>query len=443
MSRRKKKLAAAPELITIDRLNHEGLGVGRIDGKVVFVHGALPGETARIQRVKFQRQYDIAQTLEVITPSAQRVTPVCEHFLVCGGCAMQHLAGEEQIKAKQQILLDNLRQIGKVTPERVLEPLTGPQWGYRRKARLGVRYVEKKGKLLVGFREKNNRYLADLERCPVLHASVGERLRELADLIASLEGYEQIAQIEVSIGDETRVLVFRNLAPLSDTDLQKLRAYAQGNGFVIYLQPAGPDSQHPLDRAAELYYAIPEENLKLYFLPSDFTQVNVDINRSMIALALQLLELKPDEHVLDLFCGLGNFTLALARHAAHVVGVEGEAGLVQRGRDNAQRNGIDNAEFHVTNLFESLQGLAWAGRDYHKLLLDPPRTGALEVVSDIDRLDINRIVYVSCNPATLARDAGILVNDKGYKLEAAGVMDMFPHTAHVESIALFTRSTRK
>jgi 23S rRNA (uracil1939-C5)-methyltransferase len=362
------------------------------------------------------------------------------HYGVCGGCSLQHLAPEAQIRARQQVLLDNLQRIGNVTPETVLEPMTAPVWGYRSKARLGVKYVGKKGRVLVGFREKRAALLADLSRCVVLHPSVGEHLPELSTLIGQLAARERIPQIEVAVAGEVTALVFRHLDPLSEPDRIRLQEFAGVHGFHVYLQPAGPDSIQPLSPLdSVLAYQLPEQGVAIRFLPGDFTQVNQDINRQMIARVLELLALDQADTVLDLFCGLGNFTLPMARLAGQVVGVEGEAGLVARARDNAALNGLHNVRFHVANLFEDQRNAAWAGGACSKVLLDPPRSGAAEVLPVLGNIRPERMVYVSCHPGTLARDAGTLVHEFGYRLRAAGVMDMFPHTAHVESIALFER----
>jgi 23S rRNA (uracil1939-C5)-methyltransferase len=423
----------------VESLNHDGRGVAYVDGKAVFIEGALPGEAVLFTYVAQHKRYDEGAVTQILKPSAQRVTPRCTHFNICGGCSLQHMEAAAQIEAKQQVMLDNLRQIGRVAPEQLLPPLTGPHWGYRRRARLGVKFVIKKDRLLVGFREKRSALLADLERCEVLHPSVGGLLPELRALIAGLESYNLIPQIEIAVGDEATALVFRNLAVLSDSDLEKLRQFGETHGLHIYLQPAGPESVSLLwPEAAKLSYRLPDDGLELFFAPTDFVQVNGEINRAMIAQVLGLFDLKPQERVLDLFCGLGNFTLPLARHAGHVTGVEGDAKLVQRAKDNAHHNGIHNAEFYAADLSQDLAQQPWAEQRFDKILLDPPRTGALEIVKQLPLFGASRIVYVSCNPATLARDAEELVQ-RGYKLTAAGVMDMFPHTTHVESIALFEK----
>jgi 23S rRNA (uracil1939-C5)-methyltransferase len=359
---------------------------------------------------------------------------------VCGGCALQHLAPEKQIEAKQHILMENFERIGHVRPERVLEPLRGDPWGYRRKARMGAKWVQKKDKALVGFRELDPRFIADIQRCEVLVPRVGARVAELGALLQTLDAREQIAQIELSAGDDATVLVFRNLVPLSDGDRGKLAAFGAAADISIYLQPGGNDTVQPLHEEADLRFALPAYDVDFTFRPLDFVQVNGDMNRLMVDHALALLDPQPTDRVLDLFCGLGNFTLPLARRAGSVVGVEGEAGLVQRARENAARLGFDNVEFHAADLSRNLRDEPWVRQGFDKLLLDPPRTGAAEAIPQLPLEGVHRIVYVSCHPGSLARDAGILVRDFGYTLKAAGAMDMFPHTAHVESIALFEKS---
>jgi 23S rRNA (uracil1939-C5)-methyltransferase len=423
-------------------MSHDGRGVTHIDGKAVFVDGALPGEEISFFYTGRSRKYDEGKICEIFQASAERVEPYCAHFDICGGCSLQHQAADRQIYSKQQTLLDNLERIGKVSPGRVLEPLTGPVWGYRNKARLGVKFVRKKGRVLVGFREKRAPYLADIRRCEVLHPSVGERIEALAELVQGMQARERIAQIEVAVGEDVTALVFRNLDPLSEEDSTTLRDYGRSSGLHIYLQPKGPDSVGLLwPENSQLHYSLPEYGVDVQFLPLDFTQVNPVINHSMIQQALSLLEPEAGHRVLDLFCGLGNFTLPIAQQAEHVTGVEGEAGLVQRARDNASRNEVHNAEFHAVDLSEDPVGQGWMSQGYDRILLDPPRSGAEEMVKHIGKLGAERIVYVSCHPGSLARDAGVLVNTLGYSLEAAGVMDMFPHTTHVESMALFVRDS--
>jgi 23S rRNA (uracil1939-C5)-methyltransferase len=442
MSRRRKKpkLPNYPVRVAVESMSHDGRGIAHVDGKAVFVDGALPGEEISFLYTGRSRRHDEGRLCEVFTASPERVEPRCAHFDICGGCSLQHQAEDRQIYSKQQTLLDNLTRIGRVQPQRLLDPLTGPVWGYRNKARLGVKFVKKKGRVLVGFREKRKPYLADIRRCDVLHPSVGERIGELAALIQRLQARERIAQIEVAVGDAVSVLVFRNLAPLNEADSQVLREYARSTGLHIYLQPKGPDSIELLwPETSQLGYRLSAYDVEIRFLPIDFTQVNPAINQAMIQQALLLLQIDSSSRVLDLFCGLGNFTLPMARTAAQVIGVEGDAGLVQRARDNASHNGIDNTQYHAVDLSADSGDQVWMQRSYDRILLDPPRSGAQEMVSCLDKLGAERIVYVSCHPGSLARDAGILVNELDYRLEAAGVMDMFPHTTHVESMALFVR----
>ncbi len=426
---------------TIESLTHDGKGVAHLGGKATFIHGSLPGERVRFLYTGRWRKYDEGRVVEVLDSSPERVEPRCGQFGICGGCSLQHQAHAAQIQAKQQALLDALKHIGKVMPDEVLPPLVGASdWGYRRKARLGVRYVPKKGGALVGFRERGSSRVADIEVCHVLHPRVGELLPQLRALIDGLSMPSQVPQIEMAMGDETCVLIFRLLEPPSADDLSLLGEFGSSHGISIYLQEGGPETVRPLDGVGvELTYDLPEFDLRLHFLPSDFTQVNSDINRQMIHRAVEMLELQPQDRVLDLFCGLGNFTLPLARRAGSVTGVEGEAGLVARARENAERNGIANTTFYTANLYDTLEQEPWLTQDFDKVLLDPPRSGAQEVLGRLPALGAERIVYVSCYPGTLARDAGILVHQHGYRLRSAGVMDMFPHTAHVESIALFEK----
>ena len=430
-----------PFQIQILDLSHDGRGVARReDGKAVFVAGALPGETVLAEPTARSRRFDEARTLEVLAASPERVPPRCPHFGTCGGCVLQHLAQDRQIVAKQQVLLENLERIGKVAPGRVLEPLTADSWGYRRKGRFSVRRVNRKDKTLVGFREQDPRFVADLGQCHTVIPQIGMKIQALAALVDGLQAREQIPQIEFIAGDDAIALTVRHLAPLDEADRAALAAFGREHGFSMFLQPKGPDSVHPLDgQAPALSFRLPQWDVELAFEPLDFIQVNAGLNQKMIARALELLDAQAGERVLDLFCGLGNFTLPLARTVAEVVGVEGDAGLVARARANAQRNGLGNAQFFAADLTTDQRGTPWMRAGFDKLLLDPPRSGADEVLKQLPLQGIDRIVYVSCHPGSLARDAGYLVHERGYRLVAAGVMDMFPHTAHVESIALFER----
>lgn len=440
MSRRNRPREPLELELEITDLSHDARGVARHEGKAVFVTGALSGERVRAQIKVSRGQFDEGSVVEVLSPSADRVEPRCPHFGTCGGCGLQHLDPAAQIAAKQHTLSENFARIGRVTPQRWLEPLTGPVWGYRRKARLGVKHVPKKDKTLVGFRETEPRYIADLSRCETLIPRVGTRLQALGVLMESLEAKAQIPQIEVAAGDDRIALVFRNLVALSEVDRARLLAFGADEGFAIFLQPAGPDSVVPLDGgSSDLHYSLPNFGLTFAFQPLDFIQVNGAMNERMIEHALDLLAPKAHERVLDLFCGLGNFTLPLAQRAQAVVGVEGESRLVQRAGENAANNGLDNVQFHGADLSADLRGQPWMAEGFDALLLDPPRTGADAVLAQLPMDQFGRVLYVSCHPGSLARDAGILVHEYGFRLTAAGVMDMFPHTAHVESIALFER----
>ena len=425
----------------IESLTLEGQGVARIDGKAVFIEGALPGETVAFRYTSYKQKHDEGKVETLLVPSSERVEPKCAHFGVCGACTWQHIALDAQIQHKQQAMLNNLKHIGKVEPESVFEPLVADGWAYRRKARLGVRWVKAKGKALVGFREKDGRFLADLSRCDILHPTLGEHLTDFQDLITGLEARETIPQIEVAVGDNATALVVRHMEPLSDSDRTQLLEFAREFNYQLYLQPKGPDTVHCIyPQSPELYYEHPQFNTRVKFAPLDFFQVNQALNRKMVVRALELLAPQPTDTVLDLFCGLGNFTLPLARQAAEVIGVEGDMAMVERARAAAHANDIHNTDYYACNLMaEDLGREPWLKRRYDKILLDPPRAGAKEVIAQMGKLKASRIVYVSCDPATLARDAGELVHTHGYCLVGAGVMDMFPHTSHVESIAVFER----
>lgn len=440
------RLDHTPQTLHITDLIHDGRGVARWPeghaqaSKAVFVSGALPGETVRVQQTARSKQFDEAKTLEVLTASPDRVQPRCPHFGVCAGCVLQHLAEDKQIEAKQRVLLENLQRIGHVTPGSVLPPLRGDSWGYRRKGRLSVRRVEKKDNTLVGFRELDPRFVADLRECHTLVPQIGFKLDALGALVDGLDARRDIPQIEFIAGDAATVLVFRHLQALSDADKTRLATFGTTHGFSMFLQPGGLDSVYPLTAdASALSFHLPQWDIELQFRPLDFIQVNAKLNEAMIVRALDLLDVQPGERVLDLFCGLGNFTLPLARVAGEgtVVGVEGDAGLVARARANAQHNGLSNVQFHAADLAQDLAGQAWLKQGFDKLLLDPARAGAQEVLKQLPLKGLKRIVYVSCHPGSLARDAGYLVNEAGWTLRDAGVMDMFPHTAHVESIAVF------
>ncbi len=441
------------ELEILD-LSHDGRGVARrgsVDGqpgKAVFVAGALPGERVMAKQTAKSRHFDEAMTVEVLSASPDRVPARCPHFGVCGGCVLQHLAEDKQILAKQQVLLDNLQRIGHVQAKTLLSPLSDAAWGYRRKGRLSVRRVEKKEKTLVGFRETDPRFVADLSVCYTVVPEIGEKLGAISALVDGLDARSDIPQIEFIVGDATPefcgvALIFRHLQPLGDRDRDALIAFAREHAFAIFLQPGGVDSVQALwPLSPELAFRLVDWDIEFGFRPLDFIQVNAGLNRKMIALALELLDAGPEDRILDLFCGLGNFTLPLGRVAREVVGVEGEAGLVARARENAERNGMTNVQFYAADLAQDLAGHAWMRGGFDKLLLDPPRSGADAVLKQLPLKGLKRIVYVSCHPGSLARDAGYLVNERGWTLKAAGAMDMFPHTAHVESIAVFEPPTK-
>lgn len=441
-----------PTQLSITKLSHEGRGISHYEGKVVFVDGALAGEEVIARFTNSRGSYAEAETLEVQVASPERVTPPCPHFGVCGGCSLQHLRSEAQLAFKEQVLHERLAHAVGVDSYQRLPVISGPVLGYRRKARLAVRYVAKKGKALVGFREQKSSFITDMESCAVLEPRVGDLLPALGELIGALDAKDTIPQIEVAIGDAPPAdsgsdcaLVFRHLQPLSAGDLSALAQFGEQHRLAIYLQPKGPDSVHkyyPAGGPDRLYYHLPEFALTLAFHPMDFTQVNAGINRLMLQRALELLALEPTDRVLDLFCGLGNFTLPIARKAQQVIGVEGAAMMVERGTENAQANGITNAVFHCADLTQPPEQHVFLKAGFDKILLDPPRSGAQEVLPALVALQPQRIVYVSCNPATLARDAEILAT-LGYRLEAAGAMDMFPHTSHVEAIALFTPGRKR
>jgi 23S rRNA (uracil1939-C5)-methyltransferase len=421
-------------------LAHDGRGVARVEGKAVFVDGALPSERVRFRILKRRRHMDEAALVDVLVASPDRVAPRCAHFGVCGGCALQHLAPSAQLAAKQRQLLENLQRIGNVHPERVLEPLRGPEWAYRRRARLGIKYVHKKGRVLAGFREREKPYIADIRCCEVLQEPLGGLPQELAALTETLSLREKMPQVEVAAGDRATALVFRVLEPPNAADLEKISAFGAQRGLQIFLQPGGLDTIRPLrDDYAPLDYSVDGGSVVIEFGPVDFIQVNREVNAAMVGAAMMLLQPRPDDAALDLFCGLGNFTLPLARRARHVVGVEGDAPLVAKARGNAARNAIGNAEFALENLFAPAGFGAWARQRYDLVMLDPPRAGAAELLTCLSGWNPRRVVYISCHPGSLARDAGILVADHGFRLSAAGVMDMFPHTTHVESIAVFER----
>lgn len=426
--------------VTITGLTHDGRGIATINGKAAFITGALPGEIITYKITKKHSRYLEGEALEIIQASPDRTHPLCPHFQICGGCSLQHMQDEKQILFKQQVLLDQLHHFGKIKAEQIIPPLSHQAWNYRRKARLGVRYVRKKERVLVGFREKHSRYLAELTSCPVLHESVGQRLPAFCELIETLSQKEQIPQIEIAVSDTATALVFRHLMPLTDEDIIKLQQFAEKYQFHIYLQANSPNNLkkiYPLsDESQRLTYSLTEFELEMKFHPLDFIQVNGQVNQLLIKRALEWLEPNANDTILDLFCGLGNFTLPIARFAKQVIGIEGSVDMVDRAKENALHNNIINAEFYAANLMEPVSYATWLKKQYSKILLDPPRAGAKEI---IPFLSAKKILYISCNPATLARDAGELVYNLGYTLKRIGVVNMFPHTSHIEAIALFEK----
>lgn len=426
--------------VHIDALDHEGHGICRVEGKVTFVDGALPGETAEISVFRKHPKYDSANAVRILKSSSQRATPKCVHYGRCGGCVLQHLEVSAQVAAKQRILEENLQRIGKVRPEIILPALYGPSWGYRHRARFSVKRVDKKGGALVGFHEKKSWFIVDMHTCEVLPPHVASLFMPMRELIVQLSNSDRVPQIELAIGETSTVLVFRLLTPWNEQDGEIVRAFADRHGVEIWVQPKGPDTAVPFypENGGLLQYSLPEFNVVHPFRPTEFTQVNPHINRALVHRAITMLTPQAHERIADFFCGLGNFTLPIARSGAQVVGIEGSKGLIARAKENARLNGLDKVEYVVDNLFEMTPEKYAALGHFDKILIDPPRDGAMELVKSLPAdKPPQRIVYVSCNPSTLARDAEVLCHVKGYKLKASGVANMFPHTAHVESIALF------
>lgn len=441
MGQTRRRLRQQPVEAEVSALSHEGRGIAHIQGKTTFVRGALAGERVRLRYTKRHRQWDEGKLLEVLRAAPERIEAGCAHFGVCGGCALQHLPAPQQLSFKEAVVREKLRHIGGVEPNSWLAALTGPLWGYRRKARLAVKHVPgKEDRVLVGFREIHSTLVADLASCRVLDPRVGRRIPELAEMIRRLSIFDRVPQIEVAAGDQAVGLVFRNLAPFAEEDYRILRAFAQEYDFYVYEQPGDEASVRAVwPPAPQLSYALSEHGLSLFFAPTDFTQVNAAVNHALVGQAIELLALRTQDRVLDLYCGLGNFSLCIARRVASVVGLEGSDTLVARARENAARHAITNAIFQRADLSRGIGELPCLRDGVSRVLLDPPRSGAAEVLADIAALGAERIVYVSCGPSTLARDAGRLVHEFGYELAAAGVMDMFPHTAHIECIASFVR----
>jgi 23S rRNA (uracil1939-C5)-methyltransferase len=440
MARKKRR---EPETAAITSVAHDGRGIAATEGKKVFVAGALEGETVTFMRRKFRRNFDEAELLEVHEASPDRIDAKCEAFDRCGGCSLQHISPEHQRDIKAQTLRDNLERIGRVEPGAWLDSMTGPLWNYRRRARLAVKDVPAKGRTLVGFRERHAPFIADMHRCEVLAKPLDSMVADLSELVSGLSIRARLPQIEVAVAENDIALVFRVLDPLTEADEALFRSFGERHELRIYLQTGGLDSValfYPESVDEPLYYTLPEFKIQIEFEPIDFVQVNSNINQRMVHFAVEQLAVGPADRVLDLFCGIGNFSLPLARKAGAVLGIEGEKTLVERATDNARRNGLDNVTFRVADLSKIDGTESWVRQGWDRLLLDPARSGAAEVVTRMHLFNPERIVYVSCHPGTLARDAGTLVHEQGYRLDSAGIIDMFPHTAHVESIAVFTKS---
>jgi len=444
--RNRKKLDLTPREIQIESMAHDGRGVGRgEDGKVVFVDFALPGEKVRYIPVMNRKSYLFGTTIEVLEASEHRIEPKCAVFGDCGGCVLQHLDEKVQIKYKQQQLLENFKKIGDVQPENLLEPMTGAHWGYRRRARLGAKYVPKKGGMIVGFRERNTSYIQPTDKCEVLYPEVSAMFPDLRATLEQTSCNDKIPQVEISVADNAVVMIVRHLETFVQSDLDLLTEFAKRNEVQLFLQPGNLKSVHPLypEKPDALFYEFKEFDIKVEFLPTDFIQVNGGINDQLVSRAIDLLDIQENDRVLDLFCGVGNFTLPLARRSNYVVGVEGDQALVNRAIHNKELNQLDNVDFHFGDLFKedmtSRSHGDWLEQKFDKILLDPPRSGAAEMIKRLPEFGASKVVYVSCGPATLARDAGVMVNEHGYRMTYAGVIDMFPHTAHVESIAVFEK----
>ena len=433
----------------VESLDHEGRGVAHVDGKTIFIDGALPYETVVYSAYRKKSSYENANTSQVLKESFLRTQPRCPHYGTCGGCSMQHVEFSAQVAVKQRVLEDNLARIGRVKPQQVLTPIAGPAWHYRHRARMSARLVEKKGGVLVGFHEKRSTYITDMRECHILPRHISDLIMPLREMIYKLSINNRMPQVELAVGDKVDILVFRNMEAINDADHALLRAFSDAHGskerpLQMWLQPKGPDTcypVYPLD-APKLTYSLPEYRVEMPYYPTEFTQVNPEINAVMVSRALKFLDPRPGERIADMFCGIGNFTLPIARSGAEVHGMEGSQPLVKRAVENATHNGLqDKVSYEMANLFEvTEESFAALGR-FDKMLVDPPRDGAVQLLKAItEDTAPKRIVYVSCNPATLARDANVLVHTKGYTLKAAGIINMFPHTAHVESVAWFEKT---
>ena len=422
----------------------DGRGVADQDGKKVFIPFAITGERVRYERLKKKKKFDEAKLVDVIKISPDRVVPRCEYFTVCGGCVAQHISAQAQIKFKQLAVLETLTRIGKVTPQRVYPPVVDRVWGYRRRARLAVKYVAKKERALVGFREKNAPYVTDMWSCEVLHPQIASLITPLSHLISALSIRDKVPQVECSVAENAVALVFRVLESPSNNDIDQLDQFAQQHSLRVYLQTKGLDTVAPLQGipfSEPLHFVLQPSGIKIEFSPVDFVQVHSGVNQKMVRQAMHWLQLNSENSVLDLFCGLGNFSLPIAKQVAKVVGVEGDAALVSRASDNAQLNQLTNVTFEQADLFDLEQDYAWLHSGWDVVILDPPRLGAREVIERLTEINPAKVLYVSCHPGTLARDADVLVNTLGYTLERISILNMFPHTGHVETMALFVRAS--
>lgn len=442
MGRQRRKLPTPPENLTpIEKISHEGRGIAHIEGKALFLRNALPNEQVKFHYSSSKSKYAEGYAVEINNPSSDRATPECDHYNRCGGCSTQHIQHDAQLALKQKTLLEHFEHIANLTPLTLLPKLTGPIWNYRSKARLSCRYLTNSKKVFLGFREINGRLITAGKHCPILDLRFSDLFEPLSELIGQFSIADQIPQIELAAGDSQAALIIRHMKAFAEADITHIVSFAKSFELDIYLQPAGLNSIHklyPEDNVERLSYQLPEHDLTFHFYPTDFTQVNMAINQKMVAKALELLDPQPEDNILDLFSGLGNFTLPLAKHCSMIIGVEGSEKMVERGYENAKINGISNVKFYAADLYGVIGNTPWSQEKYTKILLDPPRSGAADIIEIIPQFEAQRIVYVSCNPATLARDAKLLV-EKGYILASAGIIDMFPHTSHVESIAVFNK----
>ncbi len=446
MGRRRQKLPTPPESLTlIENLSHEGRGIAHIGGKALFLRNALPNEQVKFNYSASKSTFAEGYATEISNPSSERIAPQCLHYNRCGGCSTQHIQHDFQLTLKQKTLLEHFQHFANLQPLNLLPTLSGPIWNYRTKGRLSCRYLKNSKKVFLGFREINGRMITAAQQCSILDKRFSLLFEPLATLISQFSIAAHIPQVELAAGDKQAALIFRHMEAFSHTDLTAIIEFAKTFDLEIYLQPSGPKSVHkiyPKNSPERLTYQLPEQNITIHFFPTDFTQVNMAINQKMVAKAIELLDPKPHEKILDLFCGLGNFSLPIAKYCAHVTAVEGSEEMVSRGNENAKLNKINNIDFYAANLYEKIEDFPWSQEKFAKILLDPPRSGAYEIIEKISEMEPERIVYISCNPATLARDAKGFV-DKGYELSAAGIIDMFPHTSHVESIAVFNRAKGK